>query len=93
MYYLVSRSLSVFFQLINILLVLRVILSWARYNPNNKYISLLFSLTEPILEPFRKLSSRLNINFEMIDLSPLIAMLCIQYIIQPLTFTLVRLFF
>lgn len=93
MYNLLTWSLSVFFQLINILLVLRVILSWARFNPYNKYITLLYNLTEPILEPFRKLMHRLNINFDMVDLSPLIAMLCIQYIIQPLVYTLVRLFF
>lgn len=93
MYYLLARSLSVFFQLINILLFIRVILSWARYNPYNKYIILLFNLTEPILEPFRRLSNRLNINFQMVDFSPLIAMLCIQYIIQPLAFFILGLFF
>ncbi|MDF2891795.1 MAG: hypothetical protein K0R80_2162 [Clostridia bacterium] len=93
MEYLLIRSLSVFFQLVNLLLVIRVVLSWARYNPYNKYITLLFNVTEPVLEPFRKLMSRLNVNFEMVDLSPLVAMLCIQYIIQPLTYTLIRLFF
>ncbi|HYE11423.1 MAG TPA: YggT family protein [Patescibacteria group bacterium] len=92
MEYLLIRSLSVFFQLVNLLLVIRVVLSWARYNPYNKYITLLFNVTEPILEPFRKLLNRLNVNFEMVDLSPLVAMLCIQYIIQPLTYTLIRLF-
>ncbi|MDF2841399.1 MAG: hypothetical protein K0Q99_2171 [Clostridia bacterium] len=93
MEYLLIRSLSVFFQLINILLVIRVVLSWARYNPNNKYIMLLFNVTEPILEPFRKLSNKLNLHFEMVDLSPLIAMLGIQYVIQPLAYTLIRLIF
>jgi len=93
MEYLLVRSLSAFFQLINLLLVIRVVLSWARYNPYNKYIVMLFNLTEPILEPFRKLSNRLNLHFEMVDLSPLIAMLCINYIIQPLAITLIRLFF
>lgn len=92
MEYLLVRSLSAFFQLINLLLVIRVVLSWARYNPYNKYIVLLFNLTEPILEPFRKLSNRLNLHFEMVDLSPLIAMLSINYIIQPLVITLIRLF-
>lgn len=93
MEYLLLRSLTVFFQLINILLVARVVLSWARYNPNNKYILLLFNVTEPILEPFRRLSNKMNLHFEMVDLSPLIAMLGIQYIIQPLTFTLIRMIF
>lgn len=93
MEFLLIRSLNIFFQLINLMLFIRVILSWARYNPYNKYIILLFNLTEPILEPFRKLSNRLGINFEMVDLSPIFAMLFIQYIIQPLTYTIIRLFF
>jgi YggT family protein len=92
MEYLLVRSASAFFQLVNLLLLARVVLSWARYNPNSKYIVLLFNLTEPILEPFRKLSNRLNLRFDMVDLSPLIAMLCINYIILPLTVTLIRLF-
>jgi uncharacterized protein YggT (Ycf19 family) len=54
---------------------------------------LLFNVTEPILEPFRKLSNKLNLHFEMVDLSPLIAMLGIQYVIQPLAYTLIRLIF
>jgi YggT family protein len=89
---LIIRALSVFFSLVNLLLVVRVLLSWVRYNPYNKYIILLFNLTEPILEPFRKLANRFNLRFELVDLSPLIAMLCIQYIIQPLAYTLVRIF-
>lgn len=92
MYYLLIRSVSVFFQVINLLLVVRVILSWTRYNTNNKYVVLLYHLTEPILEPFRRLTNRLGAN-QMIDWSPLIAMLVIQYFIQPFTFTLIRLFF
>ena len=93
MEYLLIRSLSVFFQLVNLLLFARVILSWARFNTQSKYITLLFNVTEPILEPFRKLLSRLNVNFDMVDLSPVVAMLCIQYILQPLAYTLIRLFF
>jgi YggT family protein len=89
---LLIRSFSVFFQLINFLLVVRVLLSWVKYNPENRYIMLLFNLTDPILDPFKKLLKRLNVNLEMLDLSPLVAMLAIQYIIQPLVYSLIRLF-
>jgi YggT family protein len=89
---LLIRSFSVFFQLINFLLVVRVLLSWVKYNPENRYIILLFNLTDPILDPFKKLLKRLNVNLEMVDLSPLVAMLAIQYIIQPLVNSLIRLF-
>jgi YggT family protein len=93
MYYILVSSLRVFFQLVSFLLIVRVLLSWVRVDPYNKYIILLYNLTEPILVPFRKLSGKLGIQFQMIDISPLLAMLVIQYFIQPLAFMLLRLIF
>lgn len=93
MYYLLVASLRVFFQLVSFLLIVRVLLSWVRVDPYNKYIVLLYNLTEPILAPFRKLSGRLGVNFQTIDISPLLAMLVIQYLVQPLVFTLLGLIF
>lgn len=93
MYYLILRSVTVFFQVVNLLLVLRVILSWVRFNNYNKYVTLLYQLTDPILEPFRRLSSRFLGGNQMVDWSPLIAMLVIQYFIQPLVLTLIGVFF
>lgn len=90
---LLIKSFSVFFQLLNFLLVIRVLLSWVKYNPESKYIVLLFTITDPLLDPFKKLLKMFNVNLEMVDLSPLVAMLSIQYIIQPLVYTLIRLFF
>lgn len=92
MYNLLIRAVSVFFQLINLLLLIRVILSLVRLNNDNRYIGLLYNLTEPILEPFRKLTRKFSIN-QMVDWSPLIAMLCIQYIVQPLIYALIGLIF
>jgi len=48
----------------------------------NRIVNIINNLTEPILEPFRKVSNRFNMG--TIDLSPLIAILAIQLIIQPL---------
>ncbi|MDF2521605.1 MAG: hypothetical protein K0R84_2233 [Clostridia bacterium] len=93
MYYLILRSVTVFFQVVNLLLVLRVILSWVRFNNYNKYVSLLYQLTDPILEPFKRLSNRFLGGNQMVDWSPLIAMLVIQYFIQPLVLTLIGVFF
>lgn len=92
MEYLLLRSANVFFQVINLLLVVRVLLSWTRYNNHNKYVVMLYHVTDPILEPFKRLTNRLGAN-QMIDWSPLIAMLFVQYFIQPLTYTLIRLIF
>jgi YggT family protein len=90
---LLISSFSVFFQLINFLIVVRVLLSWVKYNPDNKFIIILFNITDPVLDPFKKLMKRFNVSLDMVDLSPLVAMLAIQYIIQPLTYTLIRLIF
>jgi len=73
---------NIFFQLIYYLILIRVILSWIRPNPGNKFVNMVNNLTEPILEPFRKVSSRFNMG--MIDLSPLIAIIVIQFIIHPI---------
>ncbi len=93
MYYILVASLRVFFQLVSFLLIARVLLSWVRVDPYNRYIVLLYNLTEPILAPFRKLSGKLGVNLQTIDISPLLAMLVIQYLIQPLVFTLLRMIF
>lgn len=93
MYYILVASLRVFFQLVSFLLIVRVLLSWVRVDPYNKYIILLYNLTEPMLAPFRKLSGRLGVTFQTIDISPLLAMLVIQYFVQPLVFMLLRLLF
>lgn len=77
-----SRAGDIFFQLIYYLILIRVIFSWIRPNPMNRIVNIINNLTEPILEPFRKVSNRFNMG--TIDLSPLIAILAIQLIIQPL---------
>jgi YggT family protein len=53
----------------------------------------LYQLTDPILEPFKRLSNRFLGGNQMVDWSPLIAMLVIQYFIQPLVLTLIGVFF
>lgn len=72
------------FELIYLLIFARVILSWMRLNSNNKFSTMIYSLTEPILEPFRRLLDRFNIGGGMIDFSPIVAILIIQFIIHPL---------
>lgn len=86
------RAGNIFFQLIYYLIFIRVLLTWIRPNPDNKIIIILHNLTEPILEPFRKLMQRFNIG-GMIDFSPIIAIFAIQLIIHPLYNQLVRLIF
>lgn len=91
--YTLLKAGNYFFELIYILILVRIILSWVRPNPGNTLVGILNTLTEPILEPFKRLSHRLNIGGGMIDFSPIFAILAIQFILQPLYNSIVRLIF
>ena len=63
-------------------LFLRVILSWFRLNPNNTFVEILYTLTEPILAPIRKLIDASIFGGRqggmILDISPLIAFIFLQ---------------
>jgi YggT family protein len=61
-------------------ILVRVILSWFPVDPSNPVIRLVWSLTEPILAPFRRVIPRIG----MFDLSPLAAFLVISVLQQNL---------
>ena len=65
------------FQIINILIIIRVLLSWFNINYYNQYVRMLYQITEPILAPLRNLFSSNNIGF---DLSPMIAIIGLNII-------------
>jgi YggT family protein len=71
-------SVSKFFSVIYLLIFIRMVLSWIRLSPYNSLVNIIYQLTEPILEPFRRLMDRTGINTGMIDFSPLIAYLVLQ---------------
>jgi YggT family protein len=64
------------FTLLTIAIFARAILSWFNMDPRSPLIQVLDSVTEPILEPIRRIMPRLG----MIDLSPLIAILLLQFV-------------
>ncbi|MDA0256966.1 MAG: YggT family protein [Chloroflexi bacterium] len=49
----------------------RAILSWFPIDPNGPIVRGVFSVTEPVLEPLRRVIPRIG----MIDISPMVAML------------------
>ncbi len=54
-----------------IILLLRVLLSWFRVDPYNPVARILYALTDPLLDPIRQLLPSTG----MLDFSPLIAFL------------------
>lgn len=87
-----ATTVSYFFEFLNLMILIRVFLSWFNYNPNNKLIVLVYQLTDPVLEPFKKLTSKLGLGSGNIDFSPIISLLFLYYIVKPLLLTLIYTF-
>jgi YggT family protein len=72
----VKEFLSILAQLLgvyNIILLIRVLVSWLPIDPYNPIVRVLYTLTEPLLEPIRSLLPRVG----GLDLSPLVAYILI----------------
>jgi YggT family protein len=72
--------LSMLLQILLIAIFVRVLLTWLPIDQNNPIVRVLFDVTEPVLAPFRRIIPRIG----MFDLSPIAAMLIIQFILQNL---------
>jgi len=88
-----ATTLSYFLDFLNFMILIRVLLSWVNLNPHNKLVALIYQLTDPVLEPFRRLTERLGLNTGMIDFSPLISLAFLYYVVKPLLLTLIYTFF
>ena len=71
----VSRLLD----LIEILILIRVIISWIPMG-RNKFTEFLYAVTEPLLAPIRELVNKAIPQPMMLDLSPIIAFLLISMV-------------
>ena len=81
------QSVGIFFNILYMLMLARVILSWIRPNIYNRWYSdlmnVLYALTEPILEPIRNLMPGTG----MVDFSPMIALILLS-VVQRLVISL-----
>jgi YggT family protein len=71
-----SQVVCLLFTVLTISIFARAILSWFNMDPRSPIIQALDSVTEPILEPIRRIMPRLG----MIDLSPLVAIILLQFV-------------
>jgi YggT family protein len=69
-----AELISLFLNVLLFSILVQVIISWINPGTYNPAVSLLYSLTEPVLRPCRRLIPPLS----GIDLSPLVALLAIQ---------------
>lgn len=65
--------------IIEILILIRILLSWIAPYTNNYFTDTIYFLTEPILSPFRNLISFGRLN---IDISPILAIFVIRFVIR-----------
>ncbi len=68
--------LSLLLQILSIAILVRILLTWFPVDQSNPVIRLLNEVTEPVLAPFRRIIPRIG----MFDLSPIAAMLVIQFV-------------
>ena len=64
------------FRILYFLLVIRIILSWFTVDTYNEPAKTLYKITDPILEPFRKLPLQIG----MIDFSAIVAFVAINFV-------------
>jgi YggT family protein len=84
-------SLRYFFNIIELLILARIILSWVSPGYANPISRFIYNVTEPILAPFRRLLERSSFGIGMLDFSPILAILFIRIVVQPLLYYLVSL--
>jgi len=70
------QSINLFFTLLTITIIGRVLMSWISPDPYHPLARFLSRVTEPILAPIRRIVPPLG----MVDISPIIAIIVLQVI-------------
>jgi YggT family protein len=64
------------FQVLNIAIFARVLLSWVKVDPYHPAVQVLYQITDPIIEPLRRVIPPIG----MIDISPMVAMVLLEIV-------------
>ena len=83
MQYVVQTIIILCYVLI-VAMIVRSVMSWFPLDPNNILVNIVHTITEPMLAPLRRILPRL----EMIDLSPMVAIILLYVIIWALSRTI-----
>lgn len=62
------------FEILNLVLIIRIILSWVPHNRYHPIINFIYEITEPILKPFRNMINPI----QGIDISPIIVFILLR---------------
>lgn len=76
------RALIYLVNFIEILILVRIVMSFINFDTNNVIGRFIYELTEPVLGPARALIAKLGFNTGMIDFSPIVAMLLLRLVLN-----------
>ena len=75
---------SLAFQLFDLLILARILLSWVQLDPYNPVVQFVYRATEPVLGPIRRILPQTG----MFDLSPLVAII-VAMVVQSVVIQLI----
>jgi YggT family protein len=82
--YIFLQSIGKLLNILEILILIRVFLNIFNISGENKFMRIIYELTEPIIFPARYLLNLLGLNRGMLDFSPWIAILLMRLFYQLL---------
>ena len=68
--------INILFEILNILLISRIVLSWLPHNRYHPIMKIIYDITEPILEPFRNMINPIG----GVDLSPIVVFFLLRLV-------------
>jgi len=71
-----ARFINIFFSVLSFAILARVLLSWMPGLHHNRLVQLVREITEPVLSLARKITPKLG----MLDLSPMVAILALEFL-------------
>ncbi len=87
-------ALGIFYEILTFAILIRCIISWLPLDRNNVVVRIVYSLTEPILAPVRRMIERSPLGGGMmIDFSPVIAYFILYFIYRILVTIVYSVFF
>ena len=75
-----SQTICLLFNFLSIAIIIRALLSWFQMDPTNPLIQALNAITDPIVDPIRRVMPRIM----MIDFSPMVAIILLSVLSSPL---------
>ena len=75
------RSLNIFANFIEFLIVIRIFMSILRINTNNPIGLFVYQVTEPLLGLAKNIIYKLGINTGMFDFSPLLGIFILRFVL------------